>query len=389
MVDQTHVAYLDHAAASPLDPRVREAMAPYLDGEFGSPDGLHDWARGPAAAIDGARERVAALIGGAPDEVIFTSGDTEARNLAVKGIASANAHRGDHLVATLVEHPATLAACRSLTRTAGALTLASVDAVGYVTDIAATLRDSTTLVCVVHGQPEIGTVQDIPSLVAAIKEHAPGVAVCVDAGATVGLLPIDVAAWGCDALVIGGASLFGPRWCGALWVKPGTRIHPLIEGGLQEGGKRAGAHDVAGIAGLGVAAELAAAERQARSAHMSAMADRLIDGLLAVPDVRLNGPRDARVPGHVQVSAGGVEGETLTLAMAARGVAVSPGSACSGAGKASPVLEAIGLQPPWTHSAVLMTLAPTTTDAEIDRAVAVFAQAVAELRAMSPVRELT
>jgi cysteine desulfurase len=169
-----------------------------------------------------------------------------------------------------------------------------------------------------------------------------------------------------------------------LWVREGTRLHPLIEGGLQEHGKRGGAHDVPGIVGLGEAARLAAVEMDARAAHMSTLAERLIKRLLRVPDVRLNGPRHGRVPGHVQVSAGGVEGEMLTLALATRGVAASPGSACSAAGKASPVLEAIGLEAPWTHSAVLFTLAPSTTAAEVDRGAEAFAEAVAALRAMSP-----
>ena len=386
MVEHNFGAYLDHAAATTLDPRVRTAMAPYLDEVFASPEGLYDLARRPAEALQQARRHVGALMGADPEGVIFTSGDTEARNLAVKGIVGANAHRGAHVVTSAVEHPATLAACRSLARDRGALTIVGVDGVGRIdpTVLATAVRDDTVLVTISHGQAEIGTIQDVAALVIAVRTQNPDVAIHVDAAVTAGLVPIDVGTWGCDAVTIGGGSLCGPRWAGALWVREGTRLHPLIEGGLQEGGKRGGAHDMPGIVGLGEAARLAATELDTRSAHMSRLADRLIARLEAVADIRLNGPRAGRVPGHVQVSAGWVEGETLVLTLAAHGVAASPGSACSAAGKASPVLEAIGLEPPWTHSAVLFTLAPTTTEAEIDDAAAVFADAVATLRAMSP-----
>ena len=361
-------------------------MAPFLDSAFGSPESLHDIAREPAEALEQARTWVAALIGAHAEGVIFTAGDTEARNLAIKGILSANAHRGTHIVTTAIEHPATLAACRTVARDRAELTTVGVDATGHIAPkaLAAAVRDDTVLVSISHGQAEIGTIQDIASLIAAVRARTSGVAIHVDAGVTAGLVPIDVGVWDCDAVTIGGGSLGGPRWAGALWVREGTRLHPLIEGGLQEGGKRGGSHDMPGIVGLGEAARLASIELSARAAHMSALAERLIERILAVDDVRLNGPRTGRVPGHVQVSAGWVEGETLVLSLAVVGVAASPGSACSAAGKASPVLEAIGLEPPWTHSAILFTLAPTTTQAEIDLAATAFADVVASLRAMSP-----
>jgi cysteine desulfurase len=385
MVEDTDGAYLDHAAASPLDRRVRDAMADFLDDAFGNPESLHDYARPPAEALAAARAHVGALIGGDPAGVIFTAGDTEARNLAVKGVAAANAHRGTHLVASAVEHPATVAACRTVART-GELTLVPVDADARIDPdaLGAAVRDDTVLVSIVHGQPDVGTVQDVPALVARVRRARPDVAIHVDSGATAGVIPIDAAAWGCDLLTLGGGSLGGPRWSGALWVRQGTRLHPLIEGGLQEGGKRGGAHDMPGIAGLGEAARLARRELSVRAAQMSARAEDLIARLLAVPDVRLNGPRHGRVPGHVNVSAGWVEGETLVLSLAARGVAASPGSACSAAGKASPVLEAMGLEPPWTHSSVLFTLSPATTTAEVAFAADAFAEAVTALRTMSP-----
>jgi cysteine desulfurase len=383
------VAYLDHAAASPLDPRVREAMAPFLDEAFGSPQSLHEWGRRPAVALERAREQVAALVGAEPEWVVFTSGATEARNLAVKGLLAANRALGRHVVASAVEHPATLAACRSAERDGAAdLTLVGVDGEGRIDPDAlrAAVREDTALVALVHGQPDIGTLQDLPALVGAVRTARPEARVVVDAGETAGLLPVEVAGWGADALVLGGGPAGGPAWTGALVVRPGARLHPLIEGGLQEGGKRAGAEDLPGIVGLGAAAEIARTEMEGRAARMRALAERLTAALLAVPDVRLNGPREGRVPGHVQVSAGWVEGESLALALAARGVACSPGSACTAhGGKAAPTLEAIGLEPPWTHSAVLFTLRHTTTEAEIDHAAGAFAEAVAALRAMSPI----
>jgi cysteine desulfurase len=380
-------AYLDHAVATPLDPRVREAMRPFLGEDFGSPSSLHEWGRRPAEALERARRQVAGLVGADEDGVIFTSGAVEARNLAVKGLLRGNRARGRHLVASAVEHPATLAACRTAEREGAELDLVAVDGEGRiaVADLAAALREDTALVALVHGQPDIGTLQDVPSMVAAARAAQPGARVVVDAGETAGLAPVDAGAFDADALVIGGPAVGAPPWAGALAVRPGARLHPLLEGGIEEGGKRAGAEALPAIVALGAAAEIAAAEMAGRAARMEGLADRLIDGLLAVPDVRLNGPRDRRIPGHVQVSAGWVEGETLALAMAARGVAVSPGSACTAhGGKAAPTLEAIGLEPPWTHSAILLTLRASTTEAEVDTGLAAFAEAVAALRAMSP-----
>ncbi len=382
-------AYLDHAAASPLDGRVRAAMLPYLDARFGSPSSLHEWGRAPAEALERARASVAALVGADPDQVIFTAGATEARNLAVKGLRSANARLGDGIVASAVEHPATLAACRTAERAGARLRIVGVDGAGHIGAgaLGSAIDETTALVCLVHGQPDIGTLQDLPALIGAARAARDEARIVVDAGETAGLVPLDASALGADALVLGGGSIGGPPWTGALVVRPGARLHPLVEGGVQEAGKRAGAEDVPGIVGLGAAAEIASAGMADASGRARALAARLTAGLLAVPDVRLNGDPDPhrRIPGHVQVSAGWVEGESLCLALAARGVAVSPGSACTAhAGKSAPALEAIGLEPPWTHSAVLFTLRATTAEAEVDHAIAAFADAVAALRAMSP-----
>ncbi len=380
-------AYLDHAAASPLDPRVRAAMLPFLGEDFGSPSSLHEWGRRPAEALEDAREQVAALLGADPEWVIFTSGATEARNLAIAGLLAGNRALGRRVAATAVEHPATLAACRSAAREGGGLDLVPVDGLGRVDPdaLTAAVGDETAVVALVHGQPDIGTLQDLPALVTAARSARADARIVIDAGETAGLVGLDVGGLGVDACVVGGGSIGGPAWTGALIVRPGARLHPLIQGGLQEGGKRAGAEDLPGIVALGTAAGIAGAEMGARTARTDALSERLRAGLLSIGDVRLNGHPTARIPGHVQVSAGWVEGESLCLSLAARGVAVSPGSACTAhGGKAAPALEAIGLEPPWTHSAVLFTLRHTNTEAEIDLAVAAFAESVAALRAISP-----
>jgi cysteine desulfurase len=291
-------------------------------------------------------------------------------------------------VASAIEHPATLAACRAVAADGAELTLVGVEPDGRVDPgvLAAAVRPDTALVCLHHGHAEIGTLQDVPALVAAVRDRRPEVLVHVDAGATAGLVPVDVRAMDADALSLDGGPMAGPAWCGALWLRAGVEIAPLILGGTQEWGRRAGAEAMPAIAGLGAAARLATTEMATRAGRMARLAERLADGLMRVPDVRRNGPERGGLPGLVAVSAGGVEGETLVLALAARGVAASPGTACAGdARKAAPTLEAIGLVAPWTHSAVLFTLGPTTTVGEVDHAVRAFAGAVAVLREMSPI----
>jgi cysteine desulfurase len=347
---------------------------------------LHEQARGPADAIATARGEVAALTGWQPESVIFTAGATEARNLALKGVLAAARTDEPVIVADPLAHASTLAAARSLTRHAGEVRMAGVDAEGHVDphELAGLAADADVVV-ITHGQAEVGTIRDAAVHAAAVRDAAPHAVIVLDAEETVGLLPL-ADALGADVVAIGGRCLGAPAWAGALLVRPGCRLHPLIEGGLEEGGKRGGPHDVPAIAGLGVAAREARASMDDRVARMRDSARLLAHGMLAVHGTRLNGPPvDERLPGHVQVSAGGVEGEAVALAMAARGVAVSPGSACTfGAGKASPVLEAMGLDDEAARSAVLVTAGPRTTDAEVHDAVAAYAESVRTLRAMAP-----
>ncbi|MDH3725145.1 MAG: aminotransferase class V-fold PLP-dependent enzyme, partial [Thermoleophilia bacterium] len=284
-------AYLDYAAASPMSDRVRSELLAALE-HVGSAGSVHDAGRAPAELLERSRARVADLIGARPEEIIFTSGATEARNLATKGLSRANRGLGSDVVISAVEHPATLAAARTATAERGVLTQVQVDADGRLdpAGLGAAITSETALVCLVHGQPDIGTVQDVARLVATARSGRPEVRVHVDAGDTAGRVAIDVGAMDCDALTIGAWPLGAPPWVGALYVREGARITPLIEGGVQEHGKRSGAEAVPAIAALGAAAELAAAHLDSRAARLSALGERLVDGLLGVEGVRLNGP---------------------------------------------------------------------------------------------------
>jgi len=292
-------------------------------------------------------------------------------------------------VASAVEHPAVMSALRSHVREGGDVTFVNVDGLGVVSAdaLVGAVTDNTALVSVHHAQHEIGTIQDIAGLTTAIRGRTTGARIHIDAGESIGTQEIDAHRLGADAISIGGTALGAPAWTGALWIRPGARLHPLIEGGAQEAGKRAGAVDLAGAVALGHAADARRQDRERHAARLRALTGQLADLVLAVPDVRLNGPEVAsRLPGHLQVSVRGVTGESLALSLATRGVDVAPGSTCTAdAGKASATLLAIGCDAEWTHAAVLMTLGATTTPEQIAVAGGAFRQAVADLRAASPI----
>jgi len=381
--------YLDHAASTPLDPATRNAMARALECP-GSPDARHPAGARAAEMLDEARAEVAALLGAAPDDVIFTAGATEARNLAVKGLLSANRVLGRHAVASGIEHPAVMSALRSRMRDGSPVTFTAVDEFGRIdpAGLASAVGPETSLVSIHHAQHEVGTIQDLDALIGAVRAQCDQVRVHIDAAESAATLPIDVAQIGADAITISGTALGAPSWTGALWVRPGARLHPLFEGGAQESGKRAGPVDLAGAVALGVAAARTRGILTRRAAQRRRQTALLAQRILMVPEVRLNGPPiGERLPGHLHVSVRGVTGESLALALAARGVCVAPGSTCTAdASKASATLEAMGCDPAWTRAAILITLGDTTTDAELGIAAEQFAAVVAELRAMSPLR---
>ncbi|MFS8543163.1 MAG: cysteine desulfurase [Limnochordales bacterium] len=375
--------YMDHAATTPLDPRVREAMMPWLQRWHGNPSSPYAAARQARAAIDEARERVAALIGAAPAEVYFTSGGTEGDNWAIKGIAWARRDRGRHVVVSAVEHQAVLEAAKFLARHGWELTLVPVDGHGLVDPeaVAAALRPDTVLAAIMHANNEVGTVQPIAAIAQITRSR--GVPLVVDAVQTAGLLPLDVEALGCDVLVMSAHKFYGPKGAGAVYVRRGTPIEPLLHGGGQERGLRAGTEGVAGIVGLARALELATAERDQVVPRLLALRDRLLAGLEErVPGGRLNGHPVQRLPNNVHVSFPGVDGESLLLNLDLGGLAASSGSACtSGSLSPSHVLLAMGMSKELARASLRLTLGKDNTAAEVDAAVALIARTVERLRA--------
>ncbi len=377
--------YLDNAATTPLDPRVLEAMLPHLGAGRGNPSSIH--ARGAAAraAVERAREAVAAMIGATPAEIVFTAGGTEADCLAVLGIARASGPDRRHLVVSAIEHPAVRGAARQLEAEGFEVTWLGVDGDGLVDvdEFAGALRPETALAAVMWANNEVGTVQPVRELAAECARR--GVPFHADAVQAAGREPIDVGEAGVSTLAISGHKIYGPQGVGALYVRDGTPIDPILFGGGQEGGLRSGTENVAGVVGLGAAADLAREELRRRRKHEADLRDRLIEGLLALPDVELNGHPVRRLSNNVHVSVRGVGAESLVLVLDALGYAIGSGSACSSGGdKPSRLLLALGRDEEDALSAARITVGKDNTGPEIEGFLAAFAQAVGRLREVSP-----
>lgn len=377
--------YLDNAATTPLDPRVLEAMLPHLGPARGNPSSIH--ARGAAArdAVENAREEVAALVGASPEEIFFTAGGTEADCLAVLGIARAAGPEKRHLVVSDVEHAAVREAARRLESEGFGVTWLRVDGRGLVDpdEFAAALRPDTALAAVMWANNEVGTVQPVGELAAACGRR--GVPLHADAVQAAGRVAIDVRDTPVSTLALSGHKLYGPQGVGALYVREGTPVEPVLFGGGQEGGLRSGTENVAGIVGLGEAARLAAGELAERISHEKLLRDRLIEGLLAMPDVELNGHPSRRLPNNVHVTVRGVGAESLVLVLDAMGYAIGSGSACSGGGdKPSRLLLALGRDEQDALSAARITVGKDNTPDEAEGFLEAFSAAVARLREVSP-----
>ncbi len=379
--------YLDYASTTPLRNEVVDAMIPYLREYFGNPLSLHRYGEAPRKAVDDAREKVAALIGARSNEIYFTASGSEANNLAVKGIALMNRKQGEHIVVSAIEHHSVLNASQTMEKLGFEVTRVPVDKYGLVDpkDVRAALRADTVLVSVMHANNEIGTVEPLAEIVRVVKENSKAY-FHTDAVASVGTLPVDVKQLGVDVLSLAGNQFYGPKGAAALFIKRGTRIMPLIDGGIQEGGRRAGTEDVPAIVGLGVAAELAMAEMEERSAHLIPLRDRLIDHLTrGVDHIYLTGHPTQRLPGHVSVVVEYIEGEAMLLLLNMQGVAASSGSTCtSRALKASQVLTAIGIDPALANGSLVLTLGRDNTVADVEYVAEVFPPIVDRLRQMSP-----
>ncbi len=379
--------YLDHAATTPLDPRVAEAMQPYFALDFGNPSSQHAWGQRAEAAVEDSREKVARTLGCTPAEVVFTSGGSESDNLAVRGAAfAARAKRGaDHLLVSPIEHPAVLATARALAADFGfTLELLPVDEFGLVDpqDVARRLRPTTAMVSVMYASNEIGTIEPIAEIGRICRER--GVAFHSDAVQAASQLPIETDELYVDLLSLGAHKFYGPKGVGVLYVRRGMALTPVQTGGGQEHGLRAGTHNVPYLVGMARALEITVSERDLHNGRYQGLRVRLIGALEdLVPDVRLTGHPTQRLPNHASFALRGVKGNHLLAHLDLAGIACSSGSACkTGDPKPSEVLLALGLPPEWVYGSLRVTLGRATTEAEIDRLLQVLPGVSATLRAV-------
>jgi cysteine desulfurase len=378
--------YMDNAASTPLLPEVREAMLPYLGEVFGNPSSLHDWGDGARVAVDEARTSVAELIGASPEEIIFTSCGTESNNMAVKGLAMAQQSKGKHVVVSAIEHFSVLHSAQTLEKWGFEVTEVPVDKYGVVDPEAVrrSIRKDTVLVSIMHANGEIGTIEPIQEIAKITREL--NIRFHTDAVATVGTIPVDVGELGVDTLSLAGSQFYGPKGIGALWVRKGVRITPLLDGGIQEGGKRGGTENVPGIVGLGKAAKIAKDNLALRTNQLMPLRDRLLKELpVRVEHVVVTGHPQNRLPGHASFCVEFIEGEAMLMLLNSKGIAVSSGSACtSRALKASHVLIALGLSHEIAQGSILFTLGLDNNREDIDYVLDTMPPVVDRLRQMSP-----
>jgi cysteine desulfurase len=380
--------YFDHAATTPVHPEVVQAMLPYLQSHFGNPSSLHSFGREAAEAIAVARETVAGLLNARPEEIVFTGGGSEADNTALFGLALARERKGDHIITSALEHHAVLHSCEQLEKRGKRVTYLPVDKHGLVdpADVQRALTDQTILVSIMHANNEIGTIEPIADIGAICRER--GVAFHTDAVQTFGHLPLDVQAMNLDLLSLSAHKLYGPKGVGALYIRKGVRVTPLIFGGGHEGGRRSGTENVPGIVGLGKACELARRDMHQERQHLDRLRSQLLQGLLdGVEDIVLTGHPEKRLPNNLSLCVRYVEGESMLLNLDLKGIAASSGSACtSGSLEASHVLLAIGLPHDLAHGSLRLTLGRDNTPQEIETFLEVFPPIVSKLREISPLR---
>ena len=378
--------YFDHAATTPVDPRVFENMKPYFTENFGNPNSQHAYGRRTVTAVDDARDTVARLIGAKPNEIYFTSGGTESDNWALRGAAHAYANKGKHLIVSAVEHPAVLSAAKELQKEGFEVTFAAVDEYGTV-DLAKlkeAVRPDTTLIGVMTANNEIGTLQPVREISALARER--GILFFTDAVQAAGAMPLNVREPGVDMLSFSGHKFYGPKGVGVLYVRSGLRIGKLIAGGHQERSMRGGTTNVPGVVGLAEAFRLANEEMEQNNAHVAALRDRFIARVLReIPYVKLNGHPKNRLPNNANFSFRYIEGESLLFSLDLAGIAVSSGSACSsGSLEPSHVLLATGLPEGLAHGSIRFSFGKENTAEEVDFAVDKLKEIVVRLRALSP-----
>lgn len=378
--------YLDYAATTPTRPEVVEAMLSYFTDSFGNPSSIYSYGQETKEAIEEARARIANLIDARDEEVVFTSGGTEADNFALKGVAFANEKRGNHIITTSIEHHAVIEPCKFLEGRGFSVTYLPIDEYGLIDpdDVRKAVTNKTILISVMHANNEVGTIEPIKEIGKIAREA--GVYFHTDAVQTAGHIPVNVNELGVDLLSMSAHKLCGPKGVGALYIRKGTKLVALMHGGEQERRRRASTENVPGIVGFGKAVELAQQEMSEEEKRLTSLRAQLINSLLErIDHSRLNGHSTMRLPNNVNVSIDYVEGESMVLNLDLEGICAATGSACSSSSlEPSHVLLALGLYPEQAHCSLRFTLGKWTTEEEISRVVEVLPRIVAKLRAMSP-----
>ncbi len=386
MMSAAKLIYMDHNATSPADSRVIEAMARCYSEIPVNASSIHQFGRRARDAVEGAREKVAHLLGAALGEIVFTGGGTESDNTAIKGVCWALEKKGRHIVTSAVEHYAVHNTCTFLERRGWTVTMVGVDKHGMAdpADVEKALTDKTVLVTIMHANNEVGTIQPIAEIAAVVKKL--GITFHTDAVQSVGKIPVSVDELGVDLLSLSGHKFYGPKGVGVLYVRKGTRMRSLIQGGHHESGRRAGTENVQGIVGLGVAAEIASSEMSAEAKTVGALRDRLQAGLLdRIKDVHVIGHPEKRLPNTLNACFEYIEGESIILNLDMEGVAVATGSACtSGSLDPSHVLMAMGVDTALAQGSLRFSLGRDNTGKDVDRVLDVLPPIVQKLREMSP-----
>ncbi len=377
--------YLDYAATTPAHPEVVKAMLPYFTEIFGNPSSIYACGQEAKGAVEEARSKVARLIGARDEEIVFASGGTEADNFAIKGTAYANESKGNHIIASAIEHHAVLETCKFLQKRGYSITYLPVDKYGMVDPgtVKKSITAKTILISVMHANNEVGTIEPLAEISKVAREA--GVYFHTDAVQTTGHIPVNVNDLGVDLLAISAHKLYGPKGVGALYIRKGTKLVSFQHGGEQERRRRAGTENVAGLVGFGRAAELAEQEMGDEVIRLTGLRDKLIKGLLQMEYTHLNGHPTKRLPNNANISIEFIEGESMCLNLDLQGICTSTGSACSSSSlEPSHVLLAMGFPAEQAHGSLRFTLGKWTTEKEIDRVLEVLPPIVARLRAMSP-----
>ncbi len=378
--------YMDYNATTPVRPEVLDAILPFYREEFGNPSSVHWAGRAVSGAVEKAREQVARLINCSPAEVVFTSCGSEGDNMALKGTVAALQDKGNHIITTAVEHPAVLETCQFLEKNGCDVTFLPVDGDGMIDlkQLEDAITEKTILISVMWGNNETGTLFPVEEVGRIARKHK--VRFHTDAVQAVGKIPVDVQKAGVDLLVLSGHKIGAPKGVGAIYIRRGTRMTPLIHGGHQERNRRAGTHNVAGIVGLGMACELAGQKLEENAGRMARLRDKLEQGILdQIPDVKVNGHRTQRLPNTLNISFAYIEGESLLLNFDMKGVAASSGSACtSGSLEPSHVMGAMGVDVALAHSSTRFSLGPDSKEEDVDYILEILPPIIQRLREMSP-----